>query len=435
MRHVVVPFVGQIGRFRHHVGHSAAFEVRQLFILERRLERRDDLRLGTTGHHHLGAQILDRQYRTRSLGVQTHGVPHLRVPEFGPAKRHHPSSIHNADKTILAFNRCLVALPSQNQDRCVAGNGFGRRTSRQGYLRFPIRHQVLVDRGHLRIRCRGILCHRLVRRAEHNKQCEAFDYDCSNFIFTHNPPLENQSFHTGRRSACSGPSPPLTCRLLPAESRTRHRPAPVGWRREAKCRHFPGGTIISTSSVISTSFPTTRPPLSSVGLYVRPCTALREDITFDRFCSTTPTKLNAKVYANQLIRFQVSDRLFPFERVPACMNVSRSIFTVNCSSLPTIPAASLSPKSTCSSNDLIHAILDNRHRLESYRWLHSGFRLHIRFPGPHIDRNGNVRMCYEPHAVDLLQAIGEPNREIRLLPVLHGDHNMVNIVNVSNVSA
>jgi hypothetical protein len=67
--------------------------------------------------------------------------------------------------------------------------------------------------------------------------------------------------------------------------------------------------------------------------------------------------------------------------------------------------------------------------------LHSGFRLHIRFAGPRIDRKGNVRMCYEPHAVDLLQAIGDPNREIRLFPVLHGDHNMVNIVNVSNVSA
>ena len=69
------------------------------------------------------------------------------------------------------------------------------------------------------------------------------------------------------------------------------------------------------------------------------------------------------------------------------------------------------------------------------RWLTSGFGLQIRFPGPHIDRNRNVRMCYEPHAVDLLQAIGDPNRVIRLLPVLRGARNMVNIVDVSNVSA
>ena len=45
-----------------------------MFILERRFECRYDLRLGTTGHHHLGAQISDRQYRTRSR-VQTIGGP------------------------------------------------------------------------------------------------------------------------------------------------------------------------------------------------------------------------------------------------------------------------------------------------------------------------------------------------------------------------
>jgi len=38
------------------------------------------------------------------------------------------------------------------------------------------------------------VCHRLVRRAEHNKQCEALDYDCCDFIFTHNSPLRISLF-------------------------------------------------------------------------------------------------------------------------------------------------------------------------------------------------------------------------------------------------
>ncbi len=55
----------------------------------------------------------------------------------------------------------------------------------QGYFRTLIRHEVLVDRGHVRIRCRGALSRRLVRRTEHNKQCEAFDCDCADLLFPH----------------------------------------------------------------------------------------------------------------------------------------------------------------------------------------------------------------------------------------------------------
>jgi len=34
-------------------------------------------------------------------------------------------------------------------------------------------HEILPDRGHLRIRRRDILWHRSVRRTEHNKQSQA----------------------------------------------------------------------------------------------------------------------------------------------------------------------------------------------------------------------------------------------------------------------
>ena len=40
---------------------------------------------------------------------------------------------------------------------------------------------------------------------------------------------------------------------------------------------------------------------------------------------------------NQLARFHTSERDFPFVRVPVWVNVSPSIFTANCWSLPTTP--------------------------------------------------------------------------------------------------
>jgi hypothetical protein len=63
----------------------------------------------------------------------------------------------------------------------IACNDRRCRTARHGYFRILIRHEVLVDWGHLRIRCHGVLCHRLVHRTEHHKQCECFDRDCAIF--------------------------------------------------------------------------------------------------------------------------------------------------------------------------------------------------------------------------------------------------------------
>src|SRR6516225_6495629 len=131
MCQVVAVLVGQIGRFRHHVAHRAALEVRQLFVLVRSFDCRQDLRLGTAGHYHPAAQKSDRQYRTCRLRVQAIGGSHLGVPEFGPVKPSHPGSFHHADKPVLAFNGCLVSLPSQNPDRRLAGYGIGSGTSRQ----------------------------------------------------------------------------------------------------------------------------------------------------------------------------------------------------------------------------------------------------------------------------------------------------------------
>src|SRR6202166_1726829 len=57
-----------------------------------------------------------------------------------------------------AFDRCLVALPSQDQDRRLAGYGIRSGAPRQQNLSILF-HQVLVDRRHFRIFIR--LCRRL----------------------------------------------------------------------------------------------------------------------------------------------------------------------------------------------------------------------------------------------------------------------------------
>ena len=55
--------------------HIAVFEIWQLFIGERRLKGRHNLRLRVAGHHHPRPQISDRHYRSRSLGDS--GIRHL----------------------------------------------------------------------------------------------------------------------------------------------------------------------------------------------------------------------------------------------------------------------------------------------------------------------------------------------------------------------
>ena len=99
---------------------------------------------------------------------------------------------HDTHETVRAFYRRFETIGSQNLYPSIACNGIPCRTARQGHFRTLIRHEVLVDLGHVRIRrrgrcCCGGLCHRLIRRTEvhrpkHEKQCKAFDCDCANFL-------------------------------------------------------------------------------------------------------------------------------------------------------------------------------------------------------------------------------------------------------------
>jgi hypothetical protein len=72
----------------------------------------------------------------------------------------------------------------------------------------------LLDRRHLRVRRRGILCHRLVRHAEPNQQCEALDYDCANLVFAHSLLLRIGLFTREPPKRAVRLSQPLTCRFF-----------------------------------------------------------------------------------------------------------------------------------------------------------------------------------------------------------------------------
>src|SRR5213592_4401936 len=82
--------------------------------------------------------------------IQSFGTPHLWVPELRRVKRGHPASFHHTDKPILSSDSCFIALPSQDQDRRVAGYGIGSGAPRQQNLSIPF-HQVLVDKRHFQI--------------------------------------------------------------------------------------------------------------------------------------------------------------------------------------------------------------------------------------------------------------------------------------------
>jgi hypothetical protein len=58
-------------------------------------------------------------------------------------------------------------------------------TSRQGYFGLPVWHEVLIDRGHLRIRCNGILRDRLMRSAKSDEQHRAREQHSANRVFAH----------------------------------------------------------------------------------------------------------------------------------------------------------------------------------------------------------------------------------------------------------
>src|SRR6202021_3779334 len=95
-----------------------------------------------------------RRRRIETEGASNFGIPKLRIVEWG-----HPPALHDAYETILAFDGGFIAMRPKNQNFCVVRYGIGSRTSRQGDFGIPIRHQVTVKRGHVRIPSFGLRLH------------------------------------------------------------------------------------------------------------------------------------------------------------------------------------------------------------------------------------------------------------------------------------
>ena len=147
----------------------------------KRFDAVDDLSFGLTGQYHLRSFVRHRQDGAGSRRIEADRTSNFRVPKISgiiAIDWAHPPSLHGAYETILAFDCCFVAMPSEDQDLGIAGYGRRSRTPRQGDLSISIRHQVLVERGHARIRCFGVLCLRWPPRAQHDSQHES----CLNVI-------------------------------------------------------------------------------------------------------------------------------------------------------------------------------------------------------------------------------------------------------------
>src|SRR5258708_5867256 len=99
---------------------------------------------------------------TLAIGNIDRAAWRFRVPELRRVKRLRPASFHHTDKPVLSSDSCFIALPSQDQDRRVAGYGIGSGAPRQQNLSIPF-HQVLVERRHFRILIR------LGRRLRHKE--------------------------------------------------------------------------------------------------------------------------------------------------------------------------------------------------------------------------------------------------------------------------
>src|SRR5580658_2533502 len=165
---VVAATIAKVLVFRHHVAHGSRLQRRQVFFLVRGFESIDDLRFRFPSQNHLRPLIRQRQDGSRGRRIKADRTSNFRVPKISgilAIEWAHPPSLHDAYPTLLAFDGSLIPLPSEDQNRCVAGYGLWGRAPSQGDLGIPIRHKVLLDRSHARVGILGILCLRWPARA------------------------------------------------------------------------------------------------------------------------------------------------------------------------------------------------------------------------------------------------------------------------------
>src|SRR5262249_20061009 len=98
----------------------------------------------------------------------------LRVPKLGTVvELVPPRAVYIADKAVRAFDGSFIAMPSEDHNRGVLGNGWWSRGPCQGDLVIAV-HEVLIERGHADgIRIFGVLCASWPRHAQYGNQCES----------------------------------------------------------------------------------------------------------------------------------------------------------------------------------------------------------------------------------------------------------------------
>src|SRR5215469_5946346 len=165
MGSAVPAFAVKESLLRKHKGHRARLEGRQFPFLNCGLQTFFHFSLRFSSQCQSCPNQKDRQQRLGSLRVVANRTKPLRVPKLGTVFELVHPAVYVADKAVRALDRSFKAMPSEDQNGGVLGNGWGSRASSHGNLRVSI-HQILIERGHAGgIRIFGVLCASRPRRA------------------------------------------------------------------------------------------------------------------------------------------------------------------------------------------------------------------------------------------------------------------------------
>src|SRR5215471_19263540 len=142
---------------RKHKGHRARLEGRQFPFLDRGLHTLFHFSFRFSSQCQFCPDNKDRYQRLGSLRVVANRTMPLRVPKLGTVVELVHPAVYVADKAVGALDGSFKAMPSEDQNRGVLGNGWGSRASSHSNLRVSI-HQILLERGHAGgIRALGVL--------------------------------------------------------------------------------------------------------------------------------------------------------------------------------------------------------------------------------------------------------------------------------------
>ena len=136
----------------------------------------EHFRFGFSRQDQLG--LFDDEWKVGPYGgrVEADGSTQLGIPKDRIVDSSGPGSLHDTHETVLTFHGGFVTVPSKDQNLGIARDGFRRRAPRQRYLCIAIRHHVLLNRSHARIRRFGVLRLPRPRAAQHD--CQHEDCKC-----------------------------------------------------------------------------------------------------------------------------------------------------------------------------------------------------------------------------------------------------------------